>query len=285
MFRTIQPLVWAFDAEWAPDPKAGRLLYGLPADMPDAEVVVEMWSRGGATEDNPTPFLKTILCRVLSIAAVQRKVRNGQTELSLLWLPRDVADETQQAESNILGTFLQAVGKHRPQLVGFNSHTADLKILVQRALVNGLSAPDFCHRPDKPWSEEADYFARANELNIDLLDILGAWGKAGLSLHEVATLSGIPGKMDTHGDEVPQMWLTGRWREIIEYNCFDALTTYLVWLRLAFFGGMLTREQYAEEQELLHHSMFEWMEKPEFQFLERYLEEWERLRTMTGQET
>lgn len=282
MFKTIQPTVWAFDAEWAPDPQAGRVLYSLPSEMSDAEVVVEMWRRGGATEEEPMPFLKTIHCRVLSIAAVQRKMKNDQVELSLLWLPRDTGDASQQPERSIIGTFLQAVGKHHPQLVGYNSHSADLKILVQRAVVNGLRAPDFCRRPEKPW-EGADYFSRGSEYNIDLLDILGSWGKGGLSLNDVATLSGIPGKFETAGEQVAQMWLGGRWREIVEYNCCDAITTYLVWLRMAHFGGHLTGEQYGEEQELLRHTMMEWLEKPELAFLERYLEEWDRLQQATGQ--
>ena len=282
MFKKVHSLVWSFDAEWAPDPKAGRVLYKLPPDMSDVDVMGEMWQRGGATEENPTPFLKTVLCRVLSIAAVQRKVKNGETELSLLWLPRDVKDKEQSAEPEIIGRFLQAVGKNKPQLVGFNSQSADLKIFIQRAIVNGISAPGFCDRPDKPWEGE-DYFARGSDFNIDLMDIIGSWGKAALSLNEIASLSGIPGKLETDGEQVPQMWLTGRWKEIIDYNCFDALTTYLVWLRTAHFGGFFTREQYEEEQELLRHSIFEWMETPELHFLEKYLEEWERLQAATGQ--
>lgn len=282
MFKTVHPLVWAFDAEWAPDPVAGRVLYGLPADLPDAEVVVEMWRRGGATEEDPTPFLKTVLCRVLSVAAVQRKVKGDDVELSLLWLPRDVADPAQQEETSILGTFLQAIGKHRPQLVGFNSHSADLKILSQRAVVKGLAAPEFCRRPDKPW-EGADYFARGSDMNIDLLEILGSWGKAGLSLHELASLSGIPGKFEAAGEQVATMWLTGRWKEIVQYNCYDALTTYLVWLRTAHFAGHLDPARYEEEQHLLRESIMEWTDKPELQFLEKYLEEWERLQEATGQ--
>lgn len=282
MFKTVQPLLWAFDAEWAPDPAAGRVLYKLPADMPDAEVVVEMWRRGGATEEDPTPFLKTVLCRVVSIAALQRKVKGGQVELSLLWLPRDVSDPAQLPEENVISTFLNALGKHRPQLVGFNSHGADLKILVQRAVVKGLAAPEFCRRPEKPW-EGTDYFSRGSESNIDLLEILGSWGKNGLSLNEVASLSGIPGKFEAEGELVPKMWLTGRWREIVEYNCFDALTTYLVWLRMAHFAGHLNRTQYDEEQGLLRDAIMEWTEKPELAFLERYLEEWDRLQEATGQ--
>ena len=282
MFKSVQPLLWAFDAEWAPDPTAGRILYHLPDETTDAEAVVEMWRRGGATEEDPTPFLKTILCRVLSIAAVQRKVKNNEVELSLLWLPRDVQDPAQQSESHVIGTFLHAIGKHKPQLVGYNSHSADLKIMIQRAVVNGLSAPDFCQRPDKPW-EGADYFARGSEMNIDLMEILGSWGKATLSLNEVAALSGIPGKFETAGEQVARMWLSGQWKEIIEYNCFDALTTYLVWLRMAHLGGHFNREQYDEEQERLRHSIMEWMDKPDMQFLEKYLEEWERLQIATGQ--
>jgi len=282
MFKTIQPLMWAFDAEWAPDPKAGRILYPLPETMSDVEVVGEMWRRGGATEEDPTPFLKTAVCRLLSIAALQRRVKGGKIELSLLWLPRDAADPLQQPEHHILGTFMQAVGKHRPQLVGFNSHGADLKIMIQRAIINGLAAPEFCQRPEKPW-EGVDYFARGSESNIDLLDIVGSWGKGGVSLHELATLSGIPGKFETSGDDVAQMWLSGRWREIVEYNCYDALTTYLVWLRTAHFGGHLSSGQYEEEQNHLRDSMLEWMDKPELAFLEKYLEEWDRLQSATGQ--
>ncbi len=282
MFKSIKPLVWAFDAEWVPDPQAGRILYRLPADMPDLDVVGEMWVRGNATEEDPMPFLKTALCRVVSIAALQRRERNGKVDLDLLWLPRDSADPVQQAEPHVVGTFLNALGKHQPQLVGYNSTSSDLKILVQRGVINGLAAPGFCHRSDKPW-EGVDYFGRGNEYHIDLLDVLGSWGKGGVALNEVAALSGIPGKFETDGQQVAVMWLSGKWREIVEYNCFDALTTYLVWLRMTHFAGYLSRDACDEEQELLREMIIEKSESPELAFLERYLTEWDRLQAATGQ--
>ena len=52
---------WAFDCEWAPDLTAGRRLYHLGTDVPDDEVLRVMWEQGGATEENPQPFLKTVL--------------------------------------------------------------------------------------------------------------------------------------------------------------------------------------------------------------------------------
>ena len=66
--------VWAFDCEWAPDVAAGRRLYHLGADVPDDEVMRVMWENGPDfdRETNPQPFLKTVLCRIVSIAAVVR---------------------------------------------------------------------------------------------------------------------------------------------------------------------------------------------------------------------
>ena len=51
MFKTVQNRVWAFDLEWVPDPLAGRLVYGLGDELTDLEVLVEMWRRGGASDD------------------------------------------------------------------------------------------------------------------------------------------------------------------------------------------------------------------------------------------
>ncbi len=281
MFRTPKEQIWFFDCEWVPDPRSGRLLYGLPAEMPEAEVLREMWQRNGATPDDPQPFLKTVLCRVVSIAAVLRRQRGSEVKLDLLWLPRDATVPEQCAEQAIVATFLQALGKFRPQIVGFNSRQSDLKILLQRAVVQGVMAADFCRRPDKPW-EGSDYFARDNDYHVDLMDILSGWSqKGGVALHEIAMLSGIPGKFDAAGEQVAQMWLDGKWLEIVRYNCFDALTTYLVWLRMAHLAGFITEEGYENEQQTLNDRLLELSEKPETEFLNRYIEEWERLRAIT----
>lgn len=67
MIKNIPNEVWAFDCEWVPDIEAGRLLYHLPDDLPTQEVLRVMWEQGGATQDNPTPFLRTLLCRIVSV--------------------------------------------------------------------------------------------------------------------------------------------------------------------------------------------------------------------------
>ena len=77
MFKIVKNRVWAFDAEWIPDPVAGRLLHDLPDEAPDLDVLRHMWREGGATDEDPTPHLKTVVCRIVSVAAVERLVSSG----------------------------------------------------------------------------------------------------------------------------------------------------------------------------------------------------------------
>lgn len=280
MFKTnaLTRPVWAFDAEWAPDPKAGRLLHKLPAEMPDGDVMEEMWRQAGGTEEDPRPFLKTILCRVLSVSVVARTPNNhGPAGLRLTSLPEKADDPKQCTEENVVGTFLKGIGKRRPVLVGYNSLSADIRIMVQRGVLKGMQSPEFCNRPSKPW-EGADYFVKGSEWHLDLQDyITVGWGRGNPSLHQLATLSGIPGKMDMDGLQVAPLWLEGRMDKIVAYNEFDAFTTYLVWLRMAFFAGHMTPEAYEDEQKLVVE-LLETEAKGGKKHLLDYLAEWKRLK-------
>lgn len=285
MFKTIRNRAWAFDAEWIPDPVAGRLLYKLPADLPENDVFNVMWQKGGATEEDPTPYLKTVLCRIVSIAAVERRQEGTDVKLHLLSLPRDSQDPAQTDERHVVGTFLAKAGQYKPQLVGFNSASADLKAMIQRSVVLGLSMPDFCKRPNKPW-EGDDYFdSRNSEASVDLKDVIGGWGKTAPSLNEIATLSGIPGKMDVDGEQVASLWLDGDLDKIIAYNECDALTTYLLWLRIAYFGGHFSTSQYEQEQKLVRDMIDTEIAQNGKDHMKGFLEEWDRLKGVLGQVT
>ena len=283
MFKTVQDRVWAFDMEWVPDPLAGRLLYpNETADAKDdAGVMRVMWDQGGATDEDPTPFLKTALCKIVSVAAVERRiVHGGEITLTLMSLPHDPSDQEKATEQAVVGDFLNALGDHKPQLIGYNSHASDLKIMVQRAIILGLEAQGFCSRPNKPW-EGIDYFARGSEANIDLKDIVGGWGLATPSLHQMAVQSGIPGKMDIDGNQVAEMWLGDRLEEIVHYNEYDALTTYLLWLRTAHLGGFFNDEVYRLEQIRVEELIEQEVEKGRLH-LETFRVEWDRLRETIG---
>lgn len=284
MFKSVKHDVWAFDAEWVPDPDAGRLLYDLPADMPDSEVIQKMWRLNGATEEKPRPFLKYAMSRLVSIAMVTRSQDpQGNITLDLRVQPRDPDNPDDCDEATILSRFLESVGRRLPQLVGFNSTGSDLPVMIQRGIIKGITAPGFCKRPDKPW-EGYDYFSRASEWNVDLMTAIGEWGKARPSLKEMAVLSGIPGKLGGFdGDSVAEAWLDGGIRRIAQYNQHDAVTTYLVWLRIAHFAGFFSDDQYREEQDLVRTLLAEKAQSPENGHLAAYLEEWDRLRGKAGE--
>lgn len=271
MLRPPAASVWAFDAEWVPDPATGRRVLDLPRDLPDGEVIEAMWAYGGATPENPRPYLKTILCRVVSIAAVIRTVSGGEVRHRLLALPDAPGP---MAEDELLRRFLVALGDRKPQLVGFNSRDADLPILAQRAMVHGLSIPGLGRSADK-WAKD-DYFDRYGTAHVDLREAVGSWGKAGSTLHELATACGIPGKLGTDGKSVVDLWANGDVAGIVRYNQFDALTTFLVWLRAQAFSGHLTPEQAEAEEAAIRALVARKAEEdPVFTL---YLEGWDRLR-------
>ena len=274
MYKFIADNVVAFDVEWVPEPASGRRIYRLPDTASDDEVLEVMWREGGATPEDPRPYLKTVMCRIVSIAAVVRKRVRSEVKLNLISLPG--LHDGEQPEGKIIRNFLEAVGNLEAQLVGFNSSNADLPILFQRALANRVTAPTFCHRPEKPW-EGADYFSRSSDFNIDLKNELGGFGKAAPSLNELAASLGIPGKMGINGADVVELWRSGEFRSVVEYNQFDALSTYLVWLRSAYFAGRLTEDAFVREEQLLEALLLREVEGGA-EHLGRYLDTWKAFR-------
>jgi 3'-5' exonuclease len=270
MIKSINKKVWAFDVEWVPDPLAGKLLYKLPGDMPDVDVIREMWKMGGATEEDPMPFLKITLCKIVSLSMVTRHEDKGEVKVEL--------QSTEADEKYIISTFLDTLGRMKPQIVGYNSVSADLKILIQRGIANGIMAKHFSKRPNKPW-EGVDYFSDRSDHNVDLMRILSGWGKSTPSLNEISVVSGIPGKLGIDGSEVAPMWLEGRIDEIVAYNEYDALTTYLLWLRIAHFAGLFNDDEYVTEQGLVEQLIVDESQKEERKHLLKFLEEWKRLRS------
>ena len=249
MFRSVQPVVWAFDCEWVPCARSGRLLLGLDPATPEPDVFRAMWDAAGATADRPRPFLPLAHCRVASVAVVERRARpDGSVTVALCSAPRDPG----APEADVLRPFLDGLARRRPQLVGYHSHGADLPVLRQRALALGLAAPALCARPEKPW-EGPDYSHPYNEWNVDLLRVLG--GRRGPSsprLGDLAALCGVPAKAlgdrAVSGADVADLWLAGDRGAIRRYNEADALTTYVLWLRTARLAGLFSAAEHAAEE-------------------------------------
>jgi len=280
MFRRIENQVLAFDIEWVPDPDSGKVAYNLPKDMDDNEVIEFMWKQGGATEEEPMPFIKTVLSRIVSISMVFRRSENqgAKPVLNLHSIPSIPTSGENCSERRIIEDFLKILNKHRPQLVGYNSSGSDIPILAQRMIKHELQGGFFTSRPSRPW-EGADFFSRGSDWNVDLMRCISTWGKGTPSLHEISVVSGIPGKMGgVYGKQVAPMWLEGKLDEIVAYNECDAITTYLLWLRMAHSIGHFDSREYREEQETLRDMIEKESENPQRRrHLLDYLSKWESL--------
>jgi predicted PolB exonuclease-like 3'-5' exonuclease len=286
MIKTIKNRLLSFDIEWIPDPKAAEALFGIthepPWTLPDAYQA--LWEHGGATAEQPRPFLKLMLSRIVSIAGIFREqtvdttAEGGvNTSLKLVSLPTNPFDAEKSGEKAILETFLKAVGTRKPQLVGYNSLQSDVPILLQRAIVHGIDTHGFAQRPEKPW-EGVDYFSSHSDYHIDLAQCLGTY-RMTPRLDEMARMCAIPGKVDVAGDQVWELYMKGRLGDIVAYNEFDALTTHLLWARVAFISGQLSAPAYEHEQRLVRE-LCEQEAEHERPHFKRYLREWDRLKAI-----
>jgi predicted PolB exonuclease-like 3'-5' exonuclease len=274
MIKFVADEVWAIDTEWVPDVPTGRRVYDLGPEVTDLDVLHHMFCAGGASEEEPRPYLKTVLCRVVSVAAlIRRKGANGSVSHRLVTLPRYGAPAI--PEVDLLRRFLTGIGKIKPQLVGFNITEADLPILLQRAAVCGVTALNFCARPKKPW-EGRDYFTRYTDWLLDLRQLYGGRGRSTPSLHELACAARIPGKIDISGKQMIDLWLKGDISKIVAYNEFDALTTFLLWLRTARLAGLISAGEAAAEEATLRHYLTDLIAHGR-QYLDAYLKKWDAL--------
>jgi 3'-5' exonuclease len=275
----VSELALYFDLEWVPDAAGAKRLFDLPDETTELEAMQRLWEHCPKYDagTNPRPFLKYMFSRVVSIAFLSRRhvFRDGiQTvEFRLNSFPELPFEGDNVFEAELIERFLAAVGKHRPQLIGYNSAESDMQVLIQRGMINEVSAKDFCRRPTEKWDKTNDYFARwDNECHLDILKLFSF--KESPRLDEFAKICGFPGKIDVKGDQVTDLWLERNITKIVEYNQIDTLNTYLVWLRLVYFSGLICEEDYITEQETFLDFLENETQKPEKAFLRSFLDKW-----------
>ena len=133
-------------------------------------------------------------------------------------------------------------------LVTFNGRSFDVPVMELAAYRYGVDIG--------PWMKNSgpSYLQPRNRYNhnchLDLQDVMTNFGalrmNGGLDL--LATILGKPGKMDTKGYMVHDLWEAGDGIRIDDYCHCDALDTYFVFLRTQVLSGRL---DLAREQELV----------------------------------
>ncbi len=226
-----------FDIETVPDVALARRLHDF-AGLADAQVARAMFAlrRQGTGND----FLPLEQQRIVAISCVLRS-RDGLT----VWSLGDLAT----SEGELVQRFFDGIEKYSPDLVSWNGSGFDLPVLNYRALLHGVSAPRFWETGEADTSfRYNNYLSRYHWRHLDLMDVLSGFsGRGRVSLANMATLLGLPGKLGFDGSQVWDAYQAGDLAGIRAYCETDVLNTWLIFLRFALLRGELSREQHAEE--------------------------------------
>lgn len=244
--------VLVFDIETIPDVAGLRILNGIAADVPDAEVAAQAFA--ARREKTGSDFLQHHLHRVAAISCVFRNDEGFQVR-SL--------GANDALEAKLVQDFYRVIDRYTPQLVSWNGGGFDLPVLNYRALIHGVTASRFWEQGDEDrdfkWN---NYLSRYHTRHLDLMDHLAMYtGRANAPLDDLAKLCGFPGKMGVDGSQVWALYQEGRLAEIRDYCETDVVNTYLVYCRYLLMRGQLTRDAYDAEMALVRSSLAQYEAK------------------------
>lgn len=134
--------------------------------------------------------------------------------------------ETVEQERDILEAFFAAfVPHHRYQMVGHYISGFDLRFILCRAVVLGVTIPREIPRDPKPWDKS-------------LFDTMTAWSGArgSISMDNLAKALSIEGKGDFDGSMVAEAWANGEHQRIADYCVSDVEITRAIFRRFEAVG-------------------------------------------------
>lgn len=222
-----------FDIETVPDAELGRRWLELDSSRSDGEVRIKM-QEARREETGQSDFLKPPFHQVVAISAALIDEDGAIRRMGPLG---DLHDD----EAMLIREFFRVIEELQPRLVGWNSSGFDIPALLYRALRHGIPTPAF-YRIGEPYHGYRKRFDE--ESHLDLMDVLSGYGASSrVSLHEMALMLGIPGKMDVDGGQVMDLFEAGRRERIRQYCSHDVLTTSLIFMHYAYHRGWLDGEK------------------------------------------
>ena len=261
--------ILVFDIETIPDVISAKRLHELQG-LSDLEVADALFHM--RRQETGRDFLRLHLQRIVAISLVY-VTESRITVLSL--------KEVHSSEKELVQAFFSAIDHYRPTLVSWNGGGFDLPVLHYRAMLHGISAGTYWDLGEKdPQTKWNNYISRYHFKHTDLMDVLALYQpKACVSLDEMASLLGFPGKLDMSGARVWDQYQKGEIESIRAYCETDVLNTYLIYLRFCLFRGTLNEAGYIKEIERLKTYLKEQISLKEQKnaHLQQFLSVWESI--------
>lgn len=219
--------ICVFDCESVPDAALIRRFYGFEGD----DESVSKMALAAQKDESGNEFLSLPFHRIISICAVICDEFGAFIKVNKI---------EGNSEREMIGNFFAFINKYEPRLVSFNGKGFDMPVLVLRALKYNIRANAYLDTISDKWN---NYKTRYNDQrHCDLFESLGAW--RGVRLDTVCAMAGLPGKYDTHGDEVMSLFYADKLDKIHEYCESDTLNTYMLFLKYELIKGNLSEEDY-----------------------------------------
>lgn len=224
-----------FDCETIPDFEALRAVFGYEGS--DEEVANLAYK--AQKEKTGSEFLPVNFHKIVNISSVITDHKAQFIRVSSI---------NGEDEKEILEKFTNFINKNIPRLVSFNGRGFDLPLIAIRSMKYNLPFGMYFKVEDKnlnigKWNNYRDRYSGA--FHLDLLDSFQEFGSIrGISLDGLCKTYGLPGKYDTHGDQVLELFLNGEISKISEYCESDALNTYLLYLKYEIIRENLNYDDY-----------------------------------------
>jgi len=235
-----------FDIETIPDTDGLKRLLDLPPETSAEDVANIAFHK--RRQQNGSEFLPHHQHRVVAISCALRE--GDSFRVWTLGAP-------DAPEQEIIQRFFDGIEKYTPNIVSWNGSGFDLPVLHYRAMIHGIQAPRYWDMGDDDrdfkWN---NYISRYHMRHLDLMDVLAMYsGRANAPLDQMAQLCGFPGKLGMDGSKVWDAYKNGEIDAIRDYCETDVANTYLVFLRFQLMRGLLDRQRYDEEVQLVRDTL------------------------------
>ncbi|MDZ5762355.1 3'-5' exonuclease [Candidatus Cyrtobacter comes] len=231
---------FVLDIETIPDILSARRLL-VDYESSDVEIENKIIQYHLDITGGKNAFLRQPFHQVVCISFLEAEIQyEGEYEFYKIKQLRS-GGNLNSSEADLIRGFFDYLSSPIARLITFNGRSFDIPVLKYRAMIHGVQAA-WLHRSGDKWNS---YNSRYSvNWHCDLVEALSDFGvSARVKMNEVCAALNIPGKLDTEGSMVRDMYYDGKLKEIRDYCELDVLSTYLIYIRYMHHVGILKNYQ------------------------------------------